>query len=107
MSVPDRLRADLAFAMRARDKTEVSMIRTLIGAIENAEAVEGESSIDPKIGLNHDLPRKILTDEDVVHILSLERSETAAAADGYQEMGLADEAEELVRRVRIIDRYLS
>ena len=106
MSVRNRLRADLVSAMRARDKTEVSMIRTLIGAIENAEAVEVESSSDPMIGLNHDQPRKTLTDEDIVHILSLERSEAAAAADGYKEMGLADVAEEMDHRVRIIDRYL-
>ena len=92
--------------MRVRDKTEMSMIRTLIAAIENAEAVEAGTSIDPKVGLNHDQPRKTLTDEDIVHILSSERSDTAAAAASYEEMGLVDEAEELDHRVRIIDRYL-
>ena len=107
MSVRDRLRADLVSAMRAGDKTEMSMIRTLIGAIENAEAVEGEGSSDPKLGLNHDRPRKTLTDDDIVRILSSERSEAAAAAAGYKRMGLADEAEDLDQRVRIVDRYLS
>ena len=37
--------------MRARKKTEVSMIRTLLAAMENAEAIEAGLSVEPKIGL--------------------------------------------------------
>lgn len=92
--------------MRAGIKTEVSMIRTLIGAIENAEAVEAEGSVDPKIGLDHDQPRRVLGEGDVLAILRGERKETLEAAQNYRDLGLVDEAADLDARLEIMDRYL-
>jgi len=83
------------------------MIRTLIGAIENAEAFEAGSSIDPKIGLDHDQPRRFLEEGDVLAILRGERKETLEAAQNYRDLSLVDEAADLDARLEIVDRYLS
>lgn len=105
LSIPARLRADLVTSLRARDQVETSMIRTLISAIENAEAVEATTIAEPQLGLNHDRPRRELTEADIVEILRMERAELAEATAHYRALGL-DEATELERRTEIVDRYL-
>jgi len=82
------------------------MIRTLIAAIENAAAIEADTPVDPQIGLNHDQPRRDLTESDVSRVLERERAEVTEAAASYRGLGLADEAAELERRADIADRYL-
>ena len=82
------------------------MIRTLIGAIDNAEAIEAEGSVDPKVGLDHDQRRRVLEESDVLAILRGERKEKFEAAQNYRDLGLVDEAADLDARVEIVDRYL-
>lgn len=41
----NRLRDDLAQAMRDRDMARVKVLRTTMSAIQNAEAVEGVASV--------------------------------------------------------------
>jgi hypothetical protein len=81
------------------------MIRTLIAAIENAEAVAAEPSAEALIGLNHDRPRRNLTDEEIRTVVARERAEVADAVERYRELGLDAELGELQDRVAIIDRY--
>lgn len=103
----ERLRTDLLAARKARDGVEVSTIRSLIAAIENAGAVEDmASSAVPLTGLNHDEPRREIEGTEVEDILNRERTELAEAAAQYRRLGL-NEASELERRVRIVDRYLT
>jgi uncharacterized protein YqeY len=106
LSLPQRLRTDLVTALRARDKTEVSMIRTLIAAIENAEAVDAELSVEPKIGLNHDEQRRQLDDTEIAVIVARERAEIAAAVARYRELGLTAELAELEERMAVVGRYI-
>lgn len=82
------------------------MIRTLIAAIENAGAVDAELSADPRIGLNHDVTRRDLTEADLSRIIESERDEVARAARHYRELGVTGEAEDLELRVQIADRYI-
>lgn len=106
MSVPRRLRADLVTAIRERNKVAVSMIRTLIAAIENAEAVEAESMAEVNIGLNHDRPRRDLSQADIASIVARERDELTDAVKRYRELGLTTELAELEERMAVVDRYI-
>jgi uncharacterized protein YqeY len=92
--------------MRAHNKTEVSMIRTLIAAVENAEAVEADLSAEPMIGLNHDQRRRQLDDQEITAIVVREREEVASAVARYRQQGLTDELAVLEERLEIIDRYV-
>lgn len=105
-STPERLRADLKVAMANRDRLEMSQIRTLIAAVENAEAVEMETSSEPKLGVNHDVARRVLDSDDVARILTREHDELADAVSRYRDLGLDDEVDELETRLRIVARYL-
>ncbi len=106
MSIPERLRADLKTAMANRDRLEMSQIRTLIAAVENAEAVEVETSSEPKLGLNHDVARRVLDSDDVSSIIIRERDELVGAVARYRELGLEHELVELEVRLSIVERYL-
>jgi hypothetical protein len=81
-------------------------LRTLIAAMENATAVDVETSTEPKLGLGHDQPRRALNDEDVTGIIRAERDELVDAAIRYRELGLVEEVVDLERRARIVERYL-
>jgi uncharacterized protein YqeY len=106
LRILERLRADLATALRSRNTVEVSMVRTLIGVVENAGAVEAESTNEVKKGLGHDVPRRELTDEDVHDLLENEHSEVAEALAHYRDLGLDDQIAEMETRLSIVERYL-
>jgi len=103
----ERLRADLTAARRKRAAVEASTIRTLIAAIENAEAVEAEPTVEPKRGLGHDVPRKVLTERDVSVIIDREHSEVSEALAHYRDLGLTDQVAEMERRLAVVERYRS
>lgn len=105
MNVRNRLRSDLVTARKARHPTEVSMIRTLIAAIENAEAIEADGSKEHKVGLGHDQPRRELTDDDIAAIMEKERTEVVDAITHYRDLGLTAHLDELEERLRVVDRY--
>lgn len=105
MNVLERLRADLTAARREGKTTEISMIRTLIAAVENAGAIETDGSKEHKVGLGHDLPRRDLTDDDIVGVLERERAELVDAIAHYRDLSLAVQLQELEERLRIVDRY--
>ena len=107
MRVASRLKADLAIAMRERDKLRVSTIRGLISAIDNAGAVEVKSQgYDPKIGLGHDVARRDVSDDDIQRIIIAESDDLLAARDVYTGLGQTKRAEEFARRVEIVSSYL-
>lgn len=93
-------------ARKADNPTEVSMIRSIISAIENAQAVETEDAAEPKIGLGHDRPRRELTSEDVKAVLTREHDEVNSALDEYEALGLPAQVEEFEIRRHVIERYL-
>ena len=106
MSDLSRLRGDLERALRTRDRLEISTLRTIIAAVENAAAVDVETSAEPKLGLGHDQPRRELSDEDVAGVLLSEHNELVDAATRYRDLGLVEETADLERRARIVERYL-
>jgi uncharacterized protein YqeY len=100
------LRGDLEKALRGRDPVEISTLRTLIAAVENATALDVEINTEPKLGLGHDQPRRALSDGDVTRIIRSERDELVEAATRYRELELVDEVVDLERRAGIVERYL-
>ena len=107
MSIPERLKADLVVAMRERDDLAVRTIRSLISAIDNAGAVEVHTlDSQPKIGLGHDMPRREVSDGEVLALLGDEREDLLQAAAEFRDHGEDARAGELETRAGIVSGYL-
>ncbi len=97
------LREDLNEARKANDPEKVTLIRTLIGAIDNAEAVGlQESAAANSPG---EAPRRRLSDQEIMNIVLREGIELRAAAEEYERRGQSDEANRLRLLAIIADRY--
>jgi uncharacterized protein YqeY len=102
----ERMRADLAQALRERDIASVKVLRTTLAAIGNAEAVEGVASVEGIVGYG-DVSRRTLTDEDVTSIVAREVEEWERALAEYQRIGQAARADGLQRELEILRGYLA
>jgi uncharacterized protein YqeY len=108
-----RLRRALAEALRARDTIAVSALRSALGAIGNAEAVEPGAvapagSAGPHVagavsGLGAaEVPRRSLSPAQIERIVRAEAAEREDAARGYEQAGQADRAGRLRREARLL-----
>jgi uncharacterized protein YqeY len=111
MNVPDsgddlegRLRLALGAALRARDKTATTALRSALGAIGNAEAVPVPTTLaaaSPHIagaaaGLGAaEAERRRLSPAQVAAVVRAEIDERRAAAAQYEQSGHADRAARL------------
>ncbi|HEY3014503.1 MAG TPA: GatB/YqeY domain-containing protein [Nocardioides sp.] len=77
-ALKDRLRDDLTTAIKARDDVRSSTIRMLLTAITNAE-VAGKAS-------------RVLTDDDVIGVLSTEAKKRREAASAFEDGGRVEMA---------------
>ena len=102
---PDRIRADLPAAMKARDSSRVAVLRTTLAALANAEAVD-PSNPTARTGLLGDVARIELTDDDVRDIICRERDELRASERELSALGQSDAAAELAARAAVLDAYL-
>lgn len=100
-----RIAEDLARAMQDRDKARAKVLRTTLSAIQNAEAVEGVSSVDGIVGYG-DVQRRSLSDEDVIAIIALEIEEFESSVAQYQRIGQTDRAREFGMELEVLRRYL-
>jgi uncharacterized protein len=103
-----RLRRALGQAMRARDVTAVSALRSALSAIGNAEAVDPGSGrpvgsgseyfagAAPGLGAG-EAERRGLTEEEAIAIVRAEADEREAAAREYERGGRAEAAASLRR----------
>ncbi len=102
----ERLQAALTVAMRARDVVAVSALRTALGAIANAEAVQvgptdAAALFDGPIagavaGLGAgDVPRRALSEDDVREIVRRHVSERRELAAEFERAGRRDQGERL------------
>jgi uncharacterized protein YqeY len=110
-----RMRADLPVAMKARDASAVSALRTGLAAIANAEAPEvvapaggaAPMPVEPVVGQLVEHARLDLSVADVERILRHEiadRQETIAAIEPH---GRAAEVDELRAEITVLQRYVS
>jgi uncharacterized protein YqeY len=112
-----RLRRDLAAAMKAGESEEVAAIRSLIGAIDAAEAVGVQPGARPAAttsehfagavagGAAAETPRRELGEGDLERILDAEISDRSENAERYAALGRPDEAHRLRVQADWIVRY--
>lgn len=105
-----RLRADLKEAMRAKRALDVSVLRSLIGALDNAAAVPVAGGHQPYVSREFgdaavEVPRLRLSADDVKAVFAGEaetRSKAAAVMEGH---GRAAEADRLRQEMAVVNRY--
>jgi uncharacterized protein YqeY len=108
-----RLRLALAEALRARDTIAVSALRSALGAIGNAEAVEPGAAAPAGSGSPHvagavtglgaaEVPRRHLSEAEAEQIVRAEAGERERAARDYERAGHADRAGRLRREALLL-----
>ena len=108
-----RLRRALGDALKARDASTVSALRSAISAIGNAEAVEPGAGRPAGTGSTHfagtvaglgagEAERRRLTEADVAAIVRQEAAEREAAAGEYEGAGHTAEAARLRQGTRAL-----
>jgi len=106
-----KLRADLLLALRGRRTVETATLRTLIAAIDNAEAIPIDNPHDRYVVRQFgdgttEAPRRQLSDEAVRAILDRERVNRWHAADAMERGGHKERASLLRAEADIVTRYL-
>ena len=106
-----RLKADLTVAMRNRNAAEVAVLRQLIAAIDNAQAVAvGDRHAtyvvhafgDPAV----EVPRRSLDDAALRRLIEDEIHARRDAAATYRQVGQDAQAQALVEAMTLLRRYL-
>lgn len=92
MSIKERLRAELTEAIRSRDEIASSTIRMVLTAITNEEVAGKEA--------------RVLSDDEVITVLSREAKKRREAADAFEAAGRADRAELEKAEGVVIAKYL-
>ena len=103
----ERLRADLKTAMRERKPDEVAAIRTVIAAIDNAEAVPVEDLAE-RIRLREAVGEVVRADLDgaaLDRVLQREIETRLSAAEDYEKHGREADAARLRAEAELVARY--
>jgi hypothetical protein len=100
MPIRDVLRADLKDARKTGASELATLIRTLLAAVENAEAVDASMA-----GGASEVARRHLTDGEITAIILHEADDLRVAADEYDRHNRPDEADRLRRLSEIAKRY--
>ena len=106
-ALKDRLRAGLKIAMQARASAEIRLLRTLIAALDNAEAVPGEQKYVPRAFGDpaSEVARRELDAEAVDRLLAAEIDSRLAAAADYERHQRDEDAARLRTEAELIGRY--
>lgn len=114
----DQLRHDLTTALKRRDRTAVSALRSAIAALDNAEAVDVVERRRPAVATSGhiagasagagsaDVPRRVLTDAEIAAIVADQIEERRESARQYAELGRPEAAERLIAEADVLARYL-
>jgi len=104
-----RLRADIKAAMQARDGTGTRLLRALLAAIDNAQAVPAEPPALPnRFGQGtSEVPRRALTEATLHAVLAAEIAERERAADEIARHGRPDDAARLRAEAAVVRRYFT
>jgi uncharacterized protein YqeY len=106
-NLKERLRADLKAAMRERNAGGVAVIRTLIAAVDNAEAVP-IGDLEERLRQREDIgevARRELDAAALDAVLAKESETRLAAAEDYERHGRDDDAARLRQEAELIARY--
>ena len=91
--------------MKSRDRVAVSALRVAIAAIENAGAVEPGPTM-PEDLAPADVPRRHVTEDEMVMLVAGEVAELNAAVESYESLGQMEAAEDARARLAVLERYL-
>ena len=110
-ALKERLRADLKAAMQAKSAGEVRLLRTLIAALDNAEAVprdDGQGNLPRAFGdPTAEVARREIAGAELDALLQSEIDARLAAADDYSRHEQNAEAARLRGEAETIERYRS
>ena len=106
MSLRTQLKTDLRHAMKERQKETVTALRILLAAIDNAEAVQTDTSFVPVAGRTNDVPRKLLTEAHIQQILQAEVAKQREAVAECERLGQNDAAEQIRAELAVMSKYL-
>lgn len=109
-----RLREALSAAMKERDRVAVTALRSTLGAIDNAEAVDTTASAGGSLAIESspvgvgvaEVGRRTLSDEQVAQIVRSEVADREAAARKYDNVGRPERAEALRAEARVLSSHL-
>lgn len=104
------LKNDLRDAMRARNAAEITTLRGLIAAVDNAQAVpvgdRHETYLFHAFGDGAvEVPRKAMGRAELLRLVETEIRSRSDAADDYRRLGRDDKARDLSQEVEILSRY--
>jgi len=102
-----RMKADLTNAMKARQKNRVTALRSVLAAIDNAEAVAVTPSRQPVVGRSNDVPRKELNEDDIRDIVQREILDYQSSIAQYEQLGKEVEADQLRERLEVVVQYMT
>ena len=92
MSIKEQLKKDLTEAIRGRDEITSSTIRMVLTAITNEEVAGKEA--------------RVLSDEEVITVLSREGKKRREAAEAFENAGRADKSALEKSEGEVIAKYL-
>ena len=112
-----QLRQDLRAALKARDRLAVAALRSPIGAIENAEAVDVSTGQPALASSEHiagatagvgssEVDRRVLSGAEVIGIVRGQVAERLSTAEHYEQLGEAQPAQRLRLEAAVLRRYL-
>ena len=99
-----KLQTDLRVALKGRQALDVSVLRGLIAAIDNAGAVPLTAKSEPP---QHEVERRHLDSGEVQAILRREYETHQAAASEFARLGRSVESEQANFAMAVVSRYLS
>ncbi len=106
MPLRERLKADLLQAMKARQSSTVTVLRTTLAAIDSAEAVEIDASMDSARGHSTEVPRKVLTEANIQAIVQREIAVLRANITTYEQLGSKAKVDQLQAELDLLIGYL-
>ena len=94
--------------MTAGDSVGVSALRSALGAIDNAEAVDRpHASGKPRLGVGSaEVARRELSSQEVVDVLRAEVADRTAAASEFERFGRSDQAASLKAEAAALAAFL-
>lgn len=104
--IRERLKIGLKAAMKARQHEVVSVLRSALSAIDNAEAVPLDASMVAVVGKLNEVARKELSEEQMRAIVQTEADALKSSIADYQTLGKAEEAEQLQTQWEALNQYL-
>jgi hypothetical protein len=113
-----RLQTALRVALKDRDKAAVDAIRSVLAAIDNAEAVDAKPASTTAPTSSHiagavsgagaaEAARRELSEDDVRAIVRAEVRHLRSNADEYQRLGKDEDAARLRAQADVLDVHLS